>query len=521
MLILKARQEGISTWVGGRIYLGCKLHLGRKGMVLADKLDRTGTIFDIYDRFERESPELIARPKITSQKQKELAWEGDSWLRVGTAQDRDAGRGDTLWYVHASEFAFWPYPAETLMGLLNATPQNGGEVYIESTANGLGGEFHSMWEAAEAGENGWVAVFLPWWAHDEYRVVIDDAERAEIEASADEWERAAQDEGFYWRGERHLLTPEQLAFRRRKIADDFAGDERRWRQEYPATAEEAFIATGGAFFDEHGLSVLTEQTRASRPERRVFVAGRLQGAERGPLRVYEWPSEFGHYVIGADTAQGKLVAATGDESERGGRDFSCADVLKVATWELHGERWVLVPCREQVAQWHGRMSPDIFAEGIRALGMLYGCRVSIDDRDERAPALVVVERNHSSGQSTIRWLRDRGYPALYRQRGRNVVADGKPTVAYGFLTDQGSRRMVLDHYAALVREGTSGIRSPETVREMRTFVLDDAGKPQAQEGAHDDRVLSYALALEAERWHTHGAVTTDRGVRTANTPTGL
>ena len=172
MLILKARQEGISTWVGGILYLGCKVHLRRRGMVLADKLDRAGDIFGIYERFEREAPELIARSAVATKRARELAWEGDSRLTVGTAQDTDAGRSGTLWYVHASEFAFWPYPAETMMGLLNAVPTDGGEVYIESTANGIGGEFHSMWEAAVAGENGWGAIFLPWWAHAEYRGVI-------------------------------------------------------------------------------------------------------------------------------------------------------------------------------------------------------------------------------------------------------------------------------------------------------------------------------------------------------------
>lgn len=269
MLVLKARQEGISTWVGGRIYLGCKLHKYRRGMVLADKLDRAGDIFGIYERFERESPELIARPQQVAQRKRELAWEGDSRITVGTAQDTDAGRAGTLWYVHASEFAFWPYPAETLMGLLNAVPADAGEVYIESTANGLGGEFHAMWEAAEAGENGWVAVFLPWWAHDEYRVDVTPGERVEIMTSRDAWEHEAQTEGFWWRGEHHKLNPEQLAFRRRKISDDFQGDERRWRQEYPATPEEAFIATGGAFFDEHGLGRLTADTRPISPERRT------------------------------------------------------------------------------------------------------------------------------------------------------------------------------------------------------------------------------------------------------------
>jgi len=517
-LILKGRQLGASTWVGGIVYGGVKMHTGRKGKVLADKMDRSGVLFEMYERFDREAPDLISRPEITVQHRRELAWEGDSNLLVGTANDPEAGRSETLWYVHCSEFAFWQYSSEVLKGLLQAVPPLSGEVYIESTANGMGNTFHSMWEAALAGDNGWSAIFLPWWIGADYVYPVTDERAAEISTSQDPWEREAQDIGFEFRDLNVKLSPEQIEFRRRKIADDFEGDERLWRQEYPSTPEEAFISSGAAFFDQDKLATLFKRTRIIKPERRSISAGKLQRAEKGSLRVYEWPDPLGHYVIGADTATGKEVGRLDDES--GGLDFSVADVLKVAEWVQVGDhRFNLVPCRVHVAQFHGRMPPEVFAPGCYLLGMIYSCRASMEHVDKREPALLAPERNHSSGQTTIRLLRDMGYPNLYRARMKNTIGDQRPTVNFGFLTDQGSRQMILDTLAGRVREGTDGISSQETVREMRTFVW-QAGKPEAVEGAHDDRVISYAIALEMERWHYHSMPIVQQRPLVRNTPTG-
>jgi hypothetical protein len=113
-------------------------------------------------------------------------------------------------------------------------------------------------------------------------------------------------------GRRHRLSVEQLAWRRAKIRDDFLGDERTFRQEFPATAAEAFLVSGDGFFDPEALPRLDAAVRP--PHRGTFV--RLDGglvlrpAERGLVRVWEQPDVNGHYVIGADTAEGRMAPAT-------------------------------------------------------------------------------------------------------------------------------------------------------------------------------------------------------------------
>lgn len=52
---------------------------------------------------------------------------------------------------------------------------------------------------------------------------------------------------------------------------------------------------------------------------------------------------------------------------------------------------------------------------------------------------------------------------------------------------------MLDNLGELSREQTITIPCRETVQEMLTFIRDENGKPLAQEGAHDDTVISLAI----------------------------
>ncbi len=530
-IVLKARQEGISTFVASRIYHGCTLWAHRRGLVVADKLDRGGEIFAIYERFDSEAP--FTPPKASTRRARELAWKTDSRLTVETAKDTDAGRSATLDYVHASEFASWANPEDTLAGLLDAMPADAGEFWIESTAQGVGNAFHEMWEAAVAGESEWVPIFLPWFVDEGYRLPLADAEAAEIAASTDPWERRALDEGIEFEGEFVRLEPEQLAWRRRKIREK--GDERVFRQENPSTAEEAFLVSGSPFFDEAALLDLGRRTERPAQRGNFTRAGEgflLTAGERGYVRIWEEPDPDAHYVIGADTAEGRLAAArdsslSDPEGERGGRDFCSADVVKVSELVIHPSKpteRLRVPCLRQVAQIHGRMAPEVFAEQVFGAAAMWSCPGPPSQRSRRRLALTGIERNHSSGQTVIRELRERWRHAnLYVHRRINTRS-GSATSEVGWVTDGQTRMPMLDALAAAVRQGTAGIFSAETMRELRTFTRGDDGRPEAQEGCHDDRVISLAIAHQMARHHScgpEGPAGAQLTPEVADTPTGM
>jgi hypothetical protein len=101
-------------------------------------------------------------------------------------------------------------------------------VILESTANGMGNFFHQMWRGAEAGENDYIAVFVPWYWQDEYR------KKPPPDFAPNEEEATYAD--------LYGLDPAQLAWRRAKIAE--LKDLALFRQEYPASAAEAFEMSG-------------------------------------------------------------------------------------------------------------------------------------------------------------------------------------------------------------------------------------------------------------------------------------
>lgn len=511
-IILKARQQGMSTYTAARFFR--KLHLwpNHNAVVIADEVDRAQTLFTMYDRYHDFLPDEVRPMKRYGSKKKELYFDNPkdaergnqpglgSGISIETAGDTAAGRGSTIQLAHLSEMAFWPNALDVYVSMIQAVPDKGSEVIIESTANGVGNLFHQMWLQAEEGEgkteggNGYVAIFIPWWWHEEYTLKLTPKERRYMQDTLDERERELHEDGVEFRGERHKLTLGQLAWRRQTIREKMHGDERIFRQEYPATPEEAFLASGSCFFNEEDLKRLNQRTES--PKRRgmlVSIHDRgviLSPSELGYLRVWKRPGEDDNpdspvrsiYVIAADTASGKQVAASHNrlsdpEGEQGGRDFCSADVIDVVR-------------REQVAQLHGRMAPEIFAEQLNLLGRFY----STEQRTGlRTPALLVPEKNHSSGETVLHLLKNvYQYPNLYRHKRINRRFN-RPTDTLGWVTTTETRMPMLDTLAACVRDDSLRIYSADTIREMFTFVRGDDGKPQAQEGAHDDRVISIGI----------------------------
>lgn len=503
-IILKARQTGFSTYTAGRFFRRATLLPRQRALIVAHEQKPAEDIFGIYDRYFTYLPEELKPMVRSTDAARQIRFDNpdrrdrgvrpglDSIIEVGTANNANLGRGITPQMVHASELAMWEKPEDTWLSLMQGVPKNNSEVIIESTAKGHGNFFHNMWLDASTGESDFIAIFLPWWIHDEYELKLNHAEKAELKLLLDDQEREYVEKGIEFEGRIHKLSLGRIAWRRWAIRNNCFGDERLFRQEYPANPEEAFLVSGNTFIEEEVLKDYKDL--AIDPKIRGQLV-RLSGGilpkkhERGYLRIWEKPNSNGLYVIGADTAEGRQVAtkdasASDPNSERGGRDFSSADVFDVVT-------------RRQVAQLHGRMAPEIFADQLNLLGRYY----STENRSgTRTPALIAVEKNHNSGESVLRLLqKDWAYPNLFRHRLINRRRN-RPEQRMGFVTSVETRMPMLDGLAQAMREGTITIPSKDTIRELMSFVRDEEGKPAAQEGAHDDRVISLAIAHEVGRY---------------------
>lgn len=228
-LVLKGRQQGISTYIGGRFYWRSTHARGKRVFILTHEQDATNNLFGMVERYHEHCPALV-KPVTGAANAKELYFSRlESGYAVGTAGTKAVGRSQTIQLFHGSEVAFWPNATTHFAGVVQAIPDlPGTEIILESTANGIGGEFHERWQRAEAGEGDYEAIFIPWYWQDEYRREVPPG----FVLDEEEQEYAAA----------HGLDLGQMAWRRAKIAE--LKDPLLFRQEYPATAAEAFQLTG-------------------------------------------------------------------------------------------------------------------------------------------------------------------------------------------------------------------------------------------------------------------------------------
>ncbi|HEX4371996.1 MAG TPA: hypothetical protein VHZ50_01705, partial [Puia sp.] len=233
-IILKGRQQGCSTYIEGRFYWLVTHRFGVRAFILTHDIDATNNLFEMAQRYHEHCPELV-RPIIQASNSKELLFAGlDSGYKIGTAGNKNVGRSSTIQLLHGSEVAFWPNAAEHAKGILQAVPNaNGTEVFIESTANGMGNYFHQQWQLAEVGSSAFIPIFLPWYWQDEYKMPIEPGFKSTPE----------EDELISL----YNLTTEQLIWRRYKIIELSVGGTdgtRAFMQEYPCNSTEAFQTTG-------------------------------------------------------------------------------------------------------------------------------------------------------------------------------------------------------------------------------------------------------------------------------------
>jgi hypothetical protein len=277
-LILKGRQLGVSTYVGGRFYHRTTHSNGLRAFILTHEDAATQNLFEMVNRFHEHCPTDV-RPSTGAANAKELNFDLlDSGYKIGTAGTKGVGRSSTIQLFHGSEVAFWPHAETHAAGILQAVPDEPGtEAILESTANGIGNFFHQTWREAESGQNEYIAIFCPWWWKKKYRRLVTPDFRLDDE----ETEYAAL----------FGLDNEQMAWRRAKIGE--LKDPILFKQEYPATAAEAFQLSG------HDSYILPALVAAARKATHEGI---------GPLVIGADPARFGNDKFALAWRKGRKVS---------------------------------------------------------------------------------------------------------------------------------------------------------------------------------------------------------------------
>jgi len=226
-LTLKARQIGWSTLVGAHAFWVAFMQPDRE-IIFISRTEREAVALLQKVKYGYENlPEWLKDrgPRLTSDHQQKMPFDNGSSI-ISMPSAADPARGSSAYLVVVDEWAFLN-DGEKAWASIEPVANVGGRIIGLSTANGSGNFFHDLWVGAETDENRFATLFMSWRA-------------------------GGRDDAWY--------AEQQRAF---------SGREWALAQEYPTTADEAFIKSGRPIFDLDAI----ERQEIVTPER-----GRLIGA---------------------------------------------------------------------------------------------------------------------------------------------------------------------------------------------------------------------------------------------------
>ena len=499
-IVLKARQMGISTIIEALCYWWTSTHRYVTSVIIAHEKNAVQTLYKMFRRYYEYShphfqPDRKYNTKaelvfdVSDDVKKEYQEQGltppglQSEIKTMVAAD-GRGRSDNINFFHGSEVAFWDDSADIVSSALQAVPLAPESfVFLESTANGIGGYFYDEWQLAKRGESQFTPVFFPWHQHYEYEM---DGTRDDLGHLDDEEEELLlifKDNGY----EEHTWWRKLIWRRRKKL--EFRTEPKKFYQEYPSTPEEAFLASGRPVFDTRMLqemekiAIAATKTRPymcgeviknidpQSPEKFSFREVRRAGeVDPTPLRVWWLPEKGKKYVIGVDVSEGIEI-----ESSRGKEpDYSIIDIMEVGS-------------RKTAARWRGYIDPDLLGEVVFNLGMFYN------------KALVGVEVNNH-GIATAAWLKNSFYRNLYMRETAEDDQFQVRTTKFGWATNKKTKPIMISELVRSIRENDIIDLDIVFIRECLSYVRRDDGSMAAQEGQHDDCVMAKAIALQMADW---------------------
>lgn len=474
IIVLKARQKGISTLIEAYIFWRTSFKFQRKSAIVGHKVDATNNLYAMTKRYLKYLPQVL-QPQIEASNEKVLRYGAlESEIKLYTAESGDVGSSDTIQDLHLTEVAKWRDPKTSLTALLQTVPDKPNTmVVLETTAKGIGGEFYDRWQMAKNGESNYIPIFLSWLIDDEYTLKFENQEdKDKLINSIDEIE-----EGLLSAG----ATLEHLNWRRKiGLPDKCGNDVDQFRQEYPSNDIEAFIASGSPVFDANKCYIHFTEASRFNPLR-----GNLEGndkevvfrqSERGYINIFDESllkdikdDEMYRFANGADVAEG---LAQGDYSVN-------------ATWDR---------LKNQVCMtWRGHIDPDLFADELYKIQLF-----------QKSKGFFAIEKNNH-GHTVIKSAYKKGLNLYHNQ----TFDKGYPTDTgkIGFLTTSKSKPEVINDLNEWIREGILVSKDKQFWSEALRFVRNDKGQMAAQGKdqdvtlkSFDDTVIAYALMIRCSLW---------------------
>ncbi len=176
--------------------------------------------------------------------------------------------------------------------------------------------------------------------------------------------------------------------------------------------------------------------------------------------IWKEPQPGVPYLLSADVARGD------------GKDFSVFHIFDTLTMEI-------------VAEYQGRLTPDLFSQVLCDAGREYG------------DCMIVVE-NNTVGFAVLDKLKAMNYPNIYHSIKSSheyidqVTAESVSNSVAGFTTSQRTRPLIVAKLEEFVRNELITINSSRLYNEMKTFVWNN-GRPEAMRSYNDDLIMAAAI----------------------------
>lgn len=222
-----------------------------------------------------------------------------------------------------------------------------------------------------------------------------------------------------------------------------------WRdvfQEYPSTPEEAFLTTGDTVFNIQIVKNL---------EKLKYV----EDMKYPKLRIYAKPGE--KCLFGIDTAEGWK---DGDNSSISVRDTDMK-LLAFFYWTIPPDELCVVIDR-LVELWY---------KGI-----------------------IGVERNNTWLTTITKAKEYPWYDMLYAERTIDKITN-QPTRKFWRQTNSKTRPLMINEYEEAIRRSYINQVDERLRTEMYSFIYNEKNKPEAQEGTHDDAIISDAICYQMRK----------------------
>lgn len=472
-IILKARQLGFTTFIDIWILDETLFKTNREGLIIAHTVKDATEIFDrkidyairnMCDEVKNGAFKLV---RNSAKKIQVVIDYGPEEGATSSIQVSNSGRSGTYFYVHISEFAklclAYPKTAQEVeTGTFPAVPFDG-NIFIESTAEGMAGRFYELFNEAWPNrekispQKSWV-MFMPHFYNWQY----DDSEMAKIteiiptkdmEVCEIDWAEYQQE---------HSLTGKEITYYYMKWLQmggkNSTDAVHKLHQEFPTTPEEAFLSTGQTYFPTAKVySMMQTVAGGKRGELLTSESGIVSFAEHssGSLEIFKMPEKGMRYVIGGDTAEGLA----------------------------HGDKQVLYVLEhrseECVAVYRSNVPPDEFIGVAYNVGKFYNW------------ALLAIESNKDG-----LWVNDgldkMGYINLYYRKVFDDITKNV-TKFFGWKTTSVTRPFALAALKAKFLQKAQGFPMA-ILSEMVTFLRNAKGRPEALAGKHDDVVMAASIA---------------------------